>query len=55
MFFLPSSYLSGETSREREHIHGEFITNTRQPGMEVKVRVRHVIFWHINGRADKES
>lgn len=53
MFLLPSKYLSGEPSRKIEGRRGEFITNTRQPGMGV--RVNDVLFWHVNGRSDKES
>lgn len=42
MFILPSNYLSAEPSRKTEARPGEFITNTGQP--EMGVRVKDVLF-----------
>lgn len=52
-FFLPSSYLSGEPSRKPEHVCGESITNTSQPGLGV--RLGDVTFGLIPRRTGKEE
>lgn len=51
MLFLLSNYLSEEYNRKTEHIHREFLTNTRQPGIGGECGGSHILAH--NWEADK--